>query len=91
MADIVNIYVDQGNIILDFGGDLDIQCCGSLSNEIRKELEALGVHMTFESVFCRLRTQERKEAKERQECIIPNDIKKESEKTEKGGYNERSD
>jgi len=66
----IDLYIeDPEHIILDFGGDLDGSCCGNISREIKKELEALGVIITPESVFCRLLPRDMKEAKEKGECI----------------------
>lgn len=60
---------NNGEIEMEFGGDLDGACCGYEDAAIRKSLERLGVRLSIKRVFCNLSKPLQLEAKTNGECI----------------------
>ena len=61
--------VENGDITMEFGGDLANVCCGSEDKKLQQALKNLGVEVTLKSVHCNLPNRLQIAAKENGNCI----------------------
>ena len=55
MSKLVNtLLADNGDITMEWGGDLEGVCCGPDEKKLKKRLSNLGIDLEVKSISCRL-------------------------------------
>ncbi len=57
------VIEENGDILIDLGGELDRACCGCPASELEENLRELGLELDCKDVHCRLPVMERVVAK----------------------------
>lgn len=66
----IAIKIEDDNVTIDFGGDLDNGCCGCEAQALNDKLKKLGIDLKLKKVFCRLPVAERIKAKMEGRCSL---------------------
>ena len=60
----INIQIlNNGNSVVDFGGDFDGSCCGCPANTLNDHLAELGIEVELKAIHCHLSLQDRIKAR----------------------------
>ena len=70
MSKLVNILlVDNGDITIEWGGDLEGVCCGPDENRLKDQLSKLGIDLEIKSISCRLPLADKQSAQSVGICV----------------------
>lgn len=63
------VVTSDGIFQIEWGGDLEGQCCGYEETRLKEKLKQLGIELNLQSVFCRLPKENESMAKNAGICI----------------------